>query len=60
MAVAKRRVGWRSVDLAKAAPDEAYDTLAQGVRHLRGRPASRPGMMDFAPILLDTMSKIWD
>jgi hypothetical protein len=61
MAVAIRHLGRRTEDLVNAVPDEAYDTLAQGVRHLRDRPASRPEIVTgFAPSLLDTMSKIRD
>lgn len=60
MAVAIRHLRRRPADLAKAATDEAYDTLVQGVRHLRSRPASRPDMTGFVAGLIDTMSTVWD
>jgi len=45
---------------AKAVPDEADDTLAQGVRRFRCLSVSRPEIEGFADRLEETMSKILD
>jgi len=45
---------------AKAVPDEADDTLAQGVRRFRCLSVSRPEIEGFADRPEETMSKIRD